>query len=326
MGSLLASTGAKDGFVHLSVNNWDWIMFGLLLVSLMGLDLFLHRGHDTPQRRKIVKETLCWVAVALAFGAWIWFRFGGAAAGEYYSGWAIEKSLSVDNVFVWALLLGPASFAVPLKYQHKVLFWGVFGAIIMRFLFVGAGTTLLEKFWPSVLFMGAFLLWTGVKVFKHSEDKPSEGESSVIRLVRKVVPVSDELDGAKFFTKINGKRVATPLVAALIVVELTDVVFAVDSVPAILAVSREPYLVLTSNLFAILGLRSLYFLLAEAKDKLHYLPKALGVVLVFVGAKMSIGHWYHVNTSLSLLVIALILTTAIIASLRRNTEQVSIDA
>lgn len=326
MGLLLASTGAKDGFVHLSVNNWDWIMFGLLLVSLMALDLFLHRGHDAPQRRKIVKETLCWVAVALAFGAWIWFRFGGAAAGEYYSGWAIEKSLSVDNVFVWALLLGPASFAVPLKYQHKVLFWGVFGAIIMRFLFVGAGTTLLEKFWPSVLFMGAFLLWTGIKVFKHDDDEPSEDETRVIRLVRKVVPVSEKLDGAKFFTKVNGKRVATPLVAALIVIELTDVVFAVDSVPAILAVSREPYLVMTSNLFAILGLRSLYFLLAEAKDKLHYLPKALGVVLVFVGAKMVIGHWYHVSTSLSLLVIALILTTAITASLRRNTEQVSIDA
>ena len=326
MGSLLASTNAKDGFVHLSVNNWDWIMFGLLLVSLMALDLFLHRGHETPERRRIVKETLCWVAVALAFGAWIWFRFGGAAAGEYYSGWAIEKSLSVDNVFVWALLLGPSSFAVPLKYQHKVLFWGVFGAIIMRFLFVGAGTTLLEKFWPSVLFMGAFLLWTGIKVFKHDDDEPSEGESRVIRLVRKVVPVSNELDGAKFFTKVNGKRMATPLVAALIVIELTDVVFAVDSVPAILAVSREPYIVMTSNLFAILGLRSLYFLLAEAKDKLHYLPKALGVVLVFVGAKMVIGHWYHVNTTLSLLVIFVILTTAIIASLRRNPEQVSIDA
>jgi len=326
MGSLLASTSAKDGFVHLSVNKWDWIMFGLLLVSLMALDLFLHRGHDTPQRSKIVKETLCWVAVALAFGAWIWFRFGGAAAGEYYSGWAIEKSLSVDNVFVWALLLGPSSFAVPLKYQHKVLFWGVFGAIIMRFLFVGAGTTLLEKFWPSVLFMGAFLLWTGIKVFKHDDDEPSEGESRVIQLVRKVVPVSDKLDGAKFFTKVNGKRVATPLVAALIVIELTDVVFAVDSVPAILAVSREPYLVMTSNLFAILGLRSLYFLLAEAKDKLYYLPKALGVVLVFVGAKMVIGHWYHVDTMLSLLVIALILITAVTASLRRNTEQVSIDA
>ena len=232
------------------------------------------------------------------------------------SGYVIEKALSVDNVFVWSMLF--TAMAVPLKYQHRVLFWGIFGALTMRAIFIGLGSALIAKFWWVLVIFGVFLVFTGVKIIRHRNEEEAEDASRGMVLVRRFIPVSDNLDGHKFFTRVNAKLVATPLFVALVVVELTDVVFAVDSVPAILAVSREPYLVFASNAFAILGLRAMYFLLADAKEKFHYLSHALGFILVFVGAKMIAAHWYHMNTFISLAVILGALAIAIVASQRHN--------
>ena len=227
--------------------------------------------------------------------------YGAAAFGEYISGYLIEKSLSVDNVFVWSILF--TTLAIPVKYQHRVLFWGIFGALTMRALFIFVGSALIAEFWWLLLVFGVFLVYTGIKVLRHRADEGQHQATRGLGLLRKVMPVTDELDGQNFFTRINAKRAATPLLAALVVIEITDVIFAVDSVPAILAVSNEPYLVFASNAFAILGLRALYFLLATAKERFHYLSHALGGILIFVGIKMSISHWYHLNTYVSLAII-----------------------
>lgn len=294
-------------------------------MALLGVDLWRNRAHEVHPRRQIVIETLFWVATAVAFGVFIALRFNTQALGEYANGYLIEKSLSVDNVFVWAIAL--SAFGIPLRYQHKVLFWGVFGAIAMRFAFIFAGSAVIERVWWSVLIFGAILLFTGVKVLRHRDDEGEHEDNIATRLVSKFIPVSEELDGHKFTTQkpdpTTGKlrRVATPLLAALVVVEFTDVVFAVDSVPAILAVSREEYIVLASNIFAILGLRSLYFLLADAKERLHYLSHALGVILLFVGVKMIVSHWYHVPTAISLGVIVTVLVFATWFSLRREVPE-----
>ena len=226
----------------------------------------------------------------------------------------IEKSLSVDNVFVWAMLF--ATFKIPLKYQHRVLFWGIFGALFLRGIFIWAGTALISKFWWVLLVFGALLIVTGIKILKHRNNEGEKEHTAGLRLLKKVMPVTDELDGQKFFTMVNAKRAATPLFAALVVVELTDVIFAVDSVPAILAVSNEPFLVFASNAFAIMGLRAMYFLLANAKEKFHFLSHALGIILIYVGVKMSISHWYHIDTLVSLGVIVGLLSLSIWASLK----------
>jgi tellurite resistance protein TerC len=276
----------------------------------------LNRAHEVHTRTRIVFETLAWVSLGLAFGGFVWVAFGGPAAGEYFSGYLIEKSLSVDNVFVWAVLL--AQLGIPLRYQHKVLFWGIFGAVVLRAAFIFAGAALLATIWWLVIPFGVLLAVTGVKVLRHRDDEGHAEDTIVMKLVGKFVPVSADLDGHRFFTRINAKRVATPLLAALVAVEFTDVIFAVDSVPAILAVSREEFLVFSSNIFAILGLRSLYFLLADAREKLHYLSHALGAILLFVGAKMIVSHWYHLPTTMSLVAIVLLLTAAVIASAGRT--------
>ena len=193
-----------------------------------------------------------------------------------------------------------ATMAIPLKYQHRVLFWGIFGALILRAVFIFAGSALISKFWWLLLVFGVFLVYTGIKVIRHRDDEGEESAQRGVGLLRRFMPVTDKIEGHTFFTRIDGKRAATPLFAALVVVEVTDVIFAVDSVPAILAVSREPFLVFASNAFAILGLRAMYFLLANAKEKFHFLSHALGGILVFVGLKMALSHWIHLNTYVSL--------------------------
>ncbi len=314
---VLAATSSKSDFVDLNVPIGAWIALGVVILAMLGIDLYRHREAHEPSPKEALTETLVWVACGLAFSVVIAVTFGGAAFGEYISGYLIEKSLSIDNVFVWAMLFG--SLSIPLKYQHRVLFWGIFGALTLRAIFIGLGSALITKFWWLLLVFGIFLVYTGIKIFRHRNDHDQEGATRGLGLLRKIMPVSDELDGQKFFTKVNGKRAATPLFAALIVVEVTDVIFAVDSVPAILAVSHEPFLVFASNAFAILGLRAMYFLLANAKEKFYYLSHALGGVLVFVGLKMTASHWYHMNTYLSLAVIVSMLTIAVILSIRRNT-------
>jgi tellurite resistance protein TerC len=313
---VLAADGAdRSEFVTLDVHWWMWVALVAFIVVLLVVDLVVvHReAHDISTREAAI-ESVVWVSIGLAFTGVIWWGFSGAAAGEYISGYLIEKSLSVDNVFVWALIF--SYFKVPPKYQHRVLFWGIFGALVLRAIFIFAGVELIERFdWVLYLF-GAFLLYTAVKLLRGDDEEMDPGQSPFLRLVKRFVPSTDELDGQKLFTRVNGKRLATPLFAVLILLEATDVLFAVDSVPAVLAVSREQFLVFSSNAFAILGLRALYFLLADMHARFSYLQQGLAIILAFVGIKMIIAEWYHIPTGVSLLVIALVLTASVVMSLR----------
>ena len=317
---LLARTSAEH-FVDLDVPMWCWVALGTAIVAMLAVDLFRHRDDHEPSPREALVESSVWIACGLAFSAFIALQFGGAAFGEYISGYLIEKSLSVDNVFVWSMLF--TSMAIPLKYQHRVLFWGIFGALGLRAAFVILGSALISTFWWVLLIFGVFLVYTGAKIFRHRNADDADEATHGLGLLRKIMPVADELDGHKFFTRQNARRAATPLLAALVVIEVTDIIFAVDSVPAILAVSHESFLVLSSNAFAILGLRAMYFLLANAKEQFFYLSHALGGILIFVGAKMSIAHWVHVDTYLSLGVIVLMLAIAVVLSVRRNAARLS---
>ena len=310
-----AAASNRDNFVDLDVSAAAWVVLLILIVVMLATDLYRHREAHAPTTREALIESTIWVACGLGFSVAIAILFGSDAFGEYISGYLIEKSLSVDNVFVWSMLF--ATLSIPVKYQHRVLFWGIFGALTLRAVFILLGTALISRFWWILLVFGVFLVYTGAKIIRHRAD---EGEAEATRglgLLRRFMPVSEELDGQRFLTKINGKYAATPLLSALFVVEVTDVIFAVDSVPAILAVSNEPYLVFASNAFAILGLRAMYFLLANAKERFHYLSHALGSILMFVGVKMAISHWYHMNTYLSLGIIIAMLVAAIVFSLRR---------
>ena len=323
---LIASTSDRsESFVDLDVTAAAWIGLLALIVLLLAIDLWRHREAHEPSTREALVESSVWIACGVSFGGVIAWVYGADAFGEYISGYLIEKSLSVDNVFVWSILF--TTLMIPVKYQHRVLFWGIFGALTMRALFIFIGSALIAKFWWLLLVFGVFLVYTGIKVLRHRADEGHEQATRGLGLLRKVMPVSEELDGQHFFTRINGKRAATPLLAALVVIEITDVIFAVDSVPAILAVSNEPYLVFASNAFAILGLRALYFLLATAKEKFHYLSHALGGILIFVGIKMSVSHWYHMNTYVSLVIIVAMLAAAVVFSIRRaNRELTRTDA
>jgi tellurite resistance protein TerC len=279
-----------------------------------GIDLYRHRDDHEPSQKEALIESAIWVSFGLAFGGVIALAFGGQATTEYLSGYVIEKSLSVDNVFVWAMLF--ATFKIPLEVPAP-------GAVLGHLRCAAPAWHLhLGRYRAHrQVLVGA----AGVRcaAHRHRPQDPAppqrrrrEGAHAGIRLLKKVMPVSDELDGHKFFTKVNAKRAATPLFAALVVVELTDVIFAVDSVPAILAVSNEPFLVFASNAFAIMGLRAMYFLLANAKEKFHFLSHALGIILIYVGVKMSISHWYHIDTLVSLGVIVGLLSLSIWASLK----------
>ena len=307
---------ASTNFADIDVPIWAWGLLGGAIGLLLGIDLYRHRDDHEPSPKEALLESLAWVACGLSFGVFMLINFGGQAFGEYMSGYLIEKSLSVDNVFVWSLLF--TTMAIPLKFQHRVLFWGIFGALTLRAIFILIGSALIMKFWWVLLVFGGFLIFSGFKIIRHRADEGSGGAARGLDLLRKVMPVSDTFDGHKFFTRVNAKRVATPLFAALVVIEVTDLVFAVDSVPAILAVSHEPYIVFASNAFAILGLRAMYFLLANAKERFHYLSHALGGILVFVGIKMMVSHWFHLNTYLSLAIIVAMLATAVVASERKT--------
>ena len=316
---VVAAGSARAQFVNLAVPLWAWAALIAVIGVMLTVDLVRHRIDHEPTMREALHESIIWVTCGLAFAGVVAAAFGGQAFGEYISGYLIEKSLSVDNVFVWAMLF--SSMAIPLKFQHRVLFWGIFGALALRSIFIFAGSALIARFWWLLLVFGFFLVYTGLKVIRHRADEETEQATRGLGLLRRVMPVSEELDGHKFFTTVNARRAATPLFAALVVVEVTDVIFAVDSVPAILAVSHEPFLVFSSNAFAILGLRAMYFLLANARERFHYLSHALGGILIFVGVKMTVSHWLHINTYASLAVIVAMLVAAIVLSVRRNRRQ-----
>ena len=315
---IAAGSSGNSNFVDLDVSTGAWIALIAIIITMLAVDLIRHREAHAPTPKEALVESIVWIMCGLSFSVAIAIMYGSAAFGEYLSGYLIEKSLSVDNVFVWSMLF--TTMAIPLKYQHRVLFWGIFGALALRAIFILLGSALISRFWWLLLVFGLFLVYTGIKIIRHRADEHQTQGTPGLNLLRKIMPVSEELDGQKFFTRINAKRAATPLFAALVVVEITDVIFAVDSVPAILAVSHEPYLVFASNAFAILGLRAMYFLLANAKEKFHYLSHALGGILVFVGLKMTVSHWYHMNTYVSLAIIMTMLTGAIVFSIQRNSR------
>jgi tellurite resistance protein TerC len=287
-----------------------------VIAAMLALDLLvLHRDAHEVSMREAALTSAMWVALGVAFGVGVWAVAGGEHAGEYFAGYLIEKSLSVDNIFVFALIFG--YFAVPAKYQHRVLFWGVVGALVMRAGFIAAGATLLDRFSWTVYVFGAFLLVTGVRMARQGDDHVDPSRNPLLRLLRRRVPMTEGYEGQRFVVRRAGRFLATPMLAVLLVVETTDVVFAVDSIPAIFAVTDEPFLVFTSNAFAILGLRALYFLLAGMITRFAYLKIGLAAVLAFVGVKLLLTHVVHLPIWLSLGVIAAILGTALVASLVR---------
>jgi tellurite resistance protein TerC len=260
--------------------------------------------------------TVVWVVLALLFNAGIWHFSGSQKALEFFTGYVIEKSLSVDNVFVFAMLF--SYFAVPPIFQHKVLFWGVLGALVMRAAMIALGAALIAKFSWIIYLFGAFLILTGIKMVLKREEEIHPERNPVVRLFKRLMPVTSDYRGDKFFVVENGLRHATPLFVVLLLVEFSDLIFAVDSIPAIFAVTTDPFIVYTSNVFAILGLRSLYFALAGVMDKFHYLKIGLGVVLSFVGVKMMLAHSpYKIDTLVSLAVVVGIIAASIVASLLR---------
>jgi tellurite resistance protein TerC len=320
MTSLLAAEDGNRNFVELDVELWQWgVLLAIIAVLLLVDLLVVHREAHEVKTNEAAIESAIWISCGLAFSLVVLWWFGGAATGEYVSGYLIEKSLSIDNVFVWALIMG--FFKVPSKYQHRVLFWGIFGALVMRAIFIFAGVALIERFdWVLYIF-GAFLLYTAAKLVFSDDTHVDPGNSKFLKMVNRVVPSTDQMDGQRLFTRINGKRLATPLFAVLVLVEGTDVIFAVDSVPAVLAVSHEQFIVFSSNAFAILGLRALYFLLADMHARFAYLQEGLAIILAFVGVKMLIAEWYHIPTWLSLMVIAIVLTAAIGFSLKSSRRE-----
>jgi tellurite resistance protein TerC len=324
MTALLADA-SRTNFADIDVPPWAWLaLFAAIAVLLVADLLIVHRRPHAVGFREAAIESTVWITLGVGFTALVAVAFGGAAAGEYITGYLIEKSLSVDNVFVWAVLL--SYFAVPREYQFRVLFWGIFGALALRFVFIFAGVAVIERFEWVLYIFGAFLVITAVRIARHRETEIHPEHNPVLRFVQRVIPSTNKYDGQRLFTRNAGRLVATPLFVALVLVETTDVVFAVDSVPAILAVSREPFIVFASNAFAILGLRALYFLLAGLAGRFRYLNIGLGVILGFVGIKMLIADLYHPPIMVSLGVIALSLTVAIVASLRsdrRELEQAS---
>ncbi len=322
LSSMMAAEEASSNFVDLEVYAWQWGVLLAIIMSLLLFDLLVvHKEAHVASTKRAAVESAVWIGIGLSFTGLIAIWFGAAASGEYISGYLIEKSLSIDNVFVWALIMG--FFLVPGKYQHRVLFWGIFGALALRAIFIFAGVALIEKFDWILYVFGAFLLYTAGKLVFSDKDHIDPGNSKFLKVVNKLVPSTDKFDGQKLFTIENGKRLATPLFAVLLLIEATDVIFAVDSVPAVLAVSHEQYIVFASNAFAILGLRALYFLLADMHNRFAFLQQGLAIILAFVGIKMIIAEWYHIPTWLSLMIIALVLTASIGFSLKatRNVEE-----
>jgi tellurite resistance protein TerC len=295
---------------------WLWAGFNLFILAMLALDLgVFHRKAHEVSIKEATAWSVVWISLAMIFNAGLWFFRGAEPAIQFFTGYLIEKSLSVDNIFVFALIF--SYFAVPPAWQHRVLFWGILGALVMRAAFIFAGAALLAKFHWIIYIFGAFLIITGIKmaIFRNAEMDP--GKNPVVKLVRKLIPVTSEYRGDHFFAREAGRWVATPLFLVLILLETTDLIFAVDSIPAIFAVTEDPFIVYTSNVFAILGLRSLYFLLAGVMGKFSYLKLGLSAVLVFVGVKMVLVEVYKIPSPVSLGIIAAILTVSIVASLRK---------
>ena len=306
---------------------WVWIGFNLFVLAMLALDLgVFHRHAHVVSIKEAAIWSVVWISMALGFNALLYLFWDRIAPGSEYTnseaglafltGYLIEKSLSVDNIFVFVLLF--TYFAVPAQYQHRVLFWGIIGALLMRGIMIALGAALIKEFHWIIYLFGAFLIVTGIKMAWHRNETISPDQNPLVRLVRRLMPVTDGYEGQKFFVRKAGVLMATPLFLVLLLVETTDLIFAVDSIPAIFAVTYDPFIVYTSNVFAILGLRSLYFVLADIIHKFYYLKLGLAVVLAFVGVKMLLTDTaWKIPTGLSLLVVASVIGVAIVASLLR---------
>ncbi len=304
----------------MDIDIWFWIGFNAFVLLMLALDLgvFHRKTHEVSTKEALVWSGI-WISLALCFNGFILFQFGNKMALDFLTGYLIEKALSVDNIFIFVLIF--SYFQIPAKYQHKVLFWGIIGALIMRVIFIFAGIALLEKFHWLIYIFGAFLIFTGIKMLLDKDKKVEPDKNPVIKLFKRLFPVTHELHDDKFFIKDNDKIFATPLFLALIVIEISDLIFAVDSIPAILAVTQEHFIVYTSNVFAILGLRSLYFALAGIIHRFRYLSVGLALILAFVGLKMVSVDIYKIPIHISLLIIVSILIVSILVSLLKTKNQ-----
>ncbi len=299
-----------------------WIVFGAIVLACLAVDLLAHRGGHGLSRKSAIYWSIFWVAISLAFAVVVGFRFGVGAAEDFVSAYLLEKSLSIDNLFVFMVVF--SRLGIPPAEQHRVLFWGIIGALVARAIFIASGAALLERWHHIVYFLGAFLIFTGIQMAR-SESVAPEGESRVLGFLRRRLPMTRNMHGHHFFARENGRRVATPLFLALLTIEVSDVMFAIDSVPAVFAISTESFIVYSSNVFAILGMRALYLVLADLLRDLAYLKYGLSAILVLAGIKMLISGHVHVPPIVSLLAILLILAAAIIPSVivarRRRHEQ-----
>lgn len=294
-----------------------WIGFNVFVLLMLALDLgvFNRKAHEITIKEALI-WTGVWIILAMCFNGLIYYWQGEVKALEFLAGYVIEKALSVDNIFVFVLIF--SYFKTPTIHQHKILFWGIIGALIMRAAFIFAGVALLEKFHWTIYVFGAILIYTGYKMLTQKEKVIEPEKNPLIKIIRKIIPVTSEYHGGDFFMKQNGKLFATPLFLVLILIEVTDLIFAADSIPAILAITQDHFIVYTSNVFAILGLRSLYFALAGMIDKFRYLSKGLALILIFVGLKMLLVDFYKVPIQIALLVIIVILIVSIVTSLKSS--------
>lgn len=299
---------------HVEVDSWLWPAFigGVIVLLVLDLGVF-HRKAHTIKPREAVLMSLGWISIALLFNAWFAWRYGAELGIQFLTGYLIEESLSVDNLFVILLIF--SAFRIPSQYQHRVLFWGILGAIVMRGTLIIAGAALVQRFHWILYVFGGILVVTAIKFLWESDNKQEVEHHWVVRLVRRFFPITHELQGQKFFVRQQGKLMGTPLLVALAVVEATDLVFAVDSIPAVFSVTQHPFVAFASNVLAILGLRSMYFVIADWVSRLRYLKPGLAAILGFVGVKMLISDIYHIPSWVSLIVLAGILTTAALTSI-----------
>lgn len=293
---------------------WKWIIFNVFVLAMLALDLgVFHRKSHTVKLKEALAWSALWIAMALAYNVGIYFWIGKVKALEFLTGYVLEKSLSVDNIFVFIMLF--AYFRVPGEYQHKVLFWGILGALAMRAVFIALGVTLIQRFEWIIYIFGAVLIYSGIKMGMHKNEEVNPEHNPILRLFRRFFPITPQFEGNRFWVRRETGLMATPLMVVVLVVETTDVVFAVDSIPAVLAITQDPFIVYTSNVFAILGLRALYFALAGVMNIFHFLHYGLSLILVFVGVKMICSHWFKVPIGIALGVVMGVLALSVIASL-----------
>jgi tellurite resistance protein TerC len=296
-------------------STWLWVGFSLFILLMLSLDLGLfNRKAHTIKYREAAIWSAVWVSLAAIFASLVFIYQGTTRGLEFVTGYLIELSLSVDNLFVFLLIF--SYFKVPARFQHRVLFWGVMGALVMRLTLIFVGATLINRFHWIIYIFGAFLVYTGIKMFRQQDTDIQPESNPVVKLVTRFIPITHHYDEQKFFTRINGKLTGTLLLLVLVIVEVTDLVFAVDSIPAIFAITRDTFIVYTSNVFAILGLRSMYFLLAGVVEKFHYLKMGLAIVLTFIGTKMLVfAVGLHIPIWISLIFVAVVLISSVVASL-----------